>query len=236
MLKWQALRLKVTLPFFIIMQIMVGIGSILGFSYIIPNIDSSTALYIATGGTSLTLISVGLVLVPEMIAEDKEKGIFEYLWSLPISRLLFLLADLTIWTISTIPGVILALITGSLYYNFKLEINPLLVPSFLLVTTTATVVGYAIAHISPKSQYTFLICNILIYSLFLFSPINYPIERLPGFLILIHKFLPIKYMADLIRGNLTNIESGNMLTAFLVVSSWCIACFYITYKIVTRRK
>ncbi|MCX7747714.1 MAG: ABC transporter permease [Clostridia bacterium] len=236
MIRWQSLRMKVILPFFVIIQIMVGIGTIIGFSYIIPNIDVSTALFIATGGPALTLMAIGLVLVPEMIAEDKEKGIFEYLWSLPISRLVFLLADLTIWTLATLPGVVLSLLVGSLYYEFQMNISILIVPAFLLVAATSIVIGYAVAYASPKAQITFLICNVVIYSLFLFSPINYPIERLPSVLIAVHRILPIKYMADLIRGNLTNLPVGNIGIAFVIVLGWFILCFFITYKIISRRR
>jgi ABC-2 type transport system permease protein len=228
--------MKVMLPHFVLMQVMVGVGSTIGFSFIIPDINRESALFISTGGAALSLISIGLVLIPEMIAEDKEKGIFEYLWSLPISKPIFLMADLTVWTILTLPGVILSLITGVLYYKFTLDVSILIIPAFILVILTSTIIGYTIAHASPKGKLTILISNILIYSLFLFSPVSYPIERLPGFLIILHKILPIKYMSDLIRGNLTDIPVESMNISFLVVFIWCVVCFGATYKIITHRK
>lgn len=233
-LKLQALRMKVILPFFSILQIMVGVGMIIGLGYFIPDIDKNLALFIVSGGPAITIMTVGMTLVPQIIAEDKDKGVFDFFWSLPIHKSTLLIADIIIWTSATLPGVILSIVVGSVYYNFTVIPNITLIPSYFLVAITSTLVGYAIAYASPNMKITNLIANFLIFSLFLFSPIIYPINRLPQFLQFLHKVLPIKYMADLLRGGLTNTQL-NMELAFLIVTGWFFICSIILFILMSKK-
>ena len=114
-----------------------------------------------------------------MVAQAKSGGMLDYMRSFPVPRMAYLAADLTIWLLSTLPGVILALVVGSLRYDFELQFSPLIVPAFILVVLMATSVGYAIALLLPKAELVSVLTNLIIFSLFLFSPINFPIERLP---------------------------------------------------------
>ena len=94
LLKWQLLKLRIVVPLFALVQIMMGIGFIVGLGFFVPDIDPSTALFFVTGAPTLITVTVGLVLVPQLIAEDKSSGSLTYIWSLPISRITYLLADL----------------------------------------------------------------------------------------------------------------------------------------------
>jgi ABC-2 type transport system permease protein len=172
MVRWQGLRFKTVLPFAVVGQFFTGIGTVIGLGYMMPNIDPDSAMFLVTGAPTLTLITLGLVLVPQMVSQAKADGIFDYLWSLPMPRLAFLAADLTIWLVATLPGVILSLVVGSARYDFQLDLDPLAAPAFVLVVLTATNVGYAIAHLSPKPELVGVLTNLIIFCLFLFSPIG----------------------------------------------------------------
>ncbi len=236
MVRWQALRFKPVLPLVIIVQVFIGVGGVIGLGYMYPNIDPKSALYLATGAPTLTLIALGMSIMPQMLAEAKSQGAFEYMWSLPIPRLAFLTADLTIWLVAVLPGVIGGLWVGSHQYHFELSINPLVVLAIILVALTSTVVGYTLAQLSPKAELTVVITNFITFCLFLFSPINFPVERLPEWLADLHQFLPIKYSADVIRGTLTTGYSENLTLSFSILVLWLIAGFGVTYLLITRRR
>ena len=236
LLKWQLLRLRVIIPLFAVIQIMIGVGFIVGLGFIVPEIDRPTALFFVTGAPTLISIMVGMVLVPQLIAEDKSAGSLTYIWSLPISRITYLFADLTVWFFSTLPGVTLALIVGSWYYGFSLSISWMIVLAMLLVSITASCLGYAIAHFITKPQIISMITQLLVFGLFLFSPINYPLERLPNWLQRIHTILPFTYMADLVRGSLTEYEIISPAKAWLIVSTWMVVSFVSVSVVLQRRK
>lgn len=235
LLRWQGLKFKTILPFVIIAQFFTGIGTVIGLGYLMPGIDSHTAMFLVTGGPTLSLITLGLVMVPQMVAQAKSGGMLDYMLSFPIPRMAYLAADLTIWLLSTLPGVILALVVGSLRYDFELRFSLLIVPAFTLVVLMATSVGYAIALLSPKAELVNVLTNLIIFSLFLFSPINFPVERLPGWLATIHRFLPVKYAADAVRGALVPGYSDGLGLALVVLGVWCLAGLAINYLVATRR-
>lgn len=236
LLRWQALRMKPIIPMAMVGQLFTGVGTVIGLGFFLPEIDPMSALFLATGAPTLTLVTLGLVLVPQMVADAKAKGSFDYMWSLPIPRLAFLAADLTIWILVVLPGVFLALLVGALRYDFTLSVSPLAVPAFLLVILMATGIGYAIAHLSPRAELVTVITNFIIFCLFLFSPINFPVERLPNWLATIHKALPVKYAADAVRGTLTDLPIEGLGQAFLVLALWCLFGLGLTYVVVTRRR
>jgi ABC-2 type transport system permease protein len=80
-----------------------------------------------------------------------------------------------------------------------------------------------------------VLTQILVFAIMIFSPVVYPTEQLPGWISAVHSVLPIKYMADLSRGTLTNLDV-NLPLAFAVVGVWCLVGFGITLLVVRRRQ
>ncbi len=236
LLRWQALRMKPALPFVVVAQFFTGLGTVIGFGYIMPEIDSVSAGFLVTGAATLSLTTLGLVLVPQFVAAAKAEGSFEYMWSLPIPRMAYLTADLTIWMAATLPGVIVALIVGSLKYDFTLQFNPLAIPVLLLIVLTATSVGQAIALVSPKPELVNVLTNLIIFGMFLFSPINFPVERLPDWLATIHRVLPVMYAADAVRATLIPDYANDLQLALVVLAIWCALGLVTNYLVATHRR
>ena len=235
MLQWQALSQKPILPLEMAIEVMVAVGITIGLGFFYPQIDPTTAKFLTTGAPTLILLSMGVVVVPQIVAMSRTEGTFDYIWYLPVPRMVYLAADATIWVLVTLPGVVLALVVGALYYDFGLEVSPLVVPAFLLVALTGIFIGYAIAHAAPKPEIAQLATQIIVFAIMLFSPVVYPIEQLPGWLATLHRGLPITYMADLSRGTLTDLDV-NLGLAFIVVGAWCVVGFVVTYALVRRRR
>lgn len=235
LLTWQFLRYRQLFVMSMVIQLALGLGIVYGLAFLIPHIDSETALFLSTGAPTLGLLILGLAVVPQEIAQDKLTGSYDYLSSLPVPRLASLSANMTYWLTIQIPGTILALVAASLRFDFQLDISPLVVPAFLLVALTGASVGYAMASVL-RPEVTGIVQSFISVFILLFSPLDFPADRLPGFLQAIHAVLPIKYMADLIRWSLTGQFVDNVGLAFAVVGAWCVACLGITYRVVTRRR
>ena len=234
MLKWQALSNKPMIPLYVAVEIMIAVGFVIGIGFFYPQINSTIAKFLTTGAPTLILLMVGLVIAPQMVVMARVEGTFDYIWSLPIPRMVYLAADATIWLLITLPGVLLALIIGALYHNFTLEVSPLVVPALLLIAMTGIFVGYAFAHGAPKPQMAQVATQIIVFAMMIFSPVMYPVEQLPNWLAALHKVLPIQYMAELSRGTLTDLDV-NLGLAFSITSAWCIAGFVVTYFAIRRR-
>jgi ABC-2 type transport system permease protein len=235
MLKWQALTHKPWLALELVVQAMIAAGFIIGLSFLYPDITPTTAKFLTTGAPTIILLMTGLVIAPQMVAMARAEGIFDYIWSLPVPRMVYMAADATIWVLVSLPGVLLALVIGAAYHNFSLEISPLAVPALLLIAVTGVLIGYIIAHGVPKPQLAQLATQVIVFLIMLFSPVYYPIEQLPDWMATLHRGLPVKYMADLSRGTLTDLDV-NLGLAFGVVGAWCAVAFVAMYYIIQRRR
>jgi ABC-2 type transport system permease protein len=235
LLKWQALSQKPILALNMAVQIMIAVGFVIGLSFFYPDIAPTTAKFLTTGAPTIILLMIGLVLLPQIVGMARKEGTFDYLWSLPIPRMLYIAADATVWVAVALPGVIVALVMGAAYFDFSLSISPLVIPALLLVAISGVLLGYTLAHGAPKPEIAHVITQILIFVIMIFSPVLYPVEQLPDWLAKVHSVLPIQYMADLSRGTLTDLDIDLGL-AFIVVGAWCAVGLVATNFIIRRRQ
>ena len=235
MLKWVFLANRPWLTMNLAVQICIAVGFIFGISYFYPVITPETAKYLTTGAPALILITVGLVMVPQFVSNGRTEGTFDYIWSLPVPRMVHIAADATNMFATVLPGTALSILLGSIHFGFHLDISVLVIPAIILISMCATFVGYTMAFAVSKPMMVNVLTQILVFAVMLFSPVMFPAANLPGWLQAAHKVLPIQYMADLTRGSLTDLHV-NLGLAFLVVGGWFIASFVATNILVNRRR
>jgi ABC-2 type transport system permease protein len=234
LLRWSAIRLRYLLPMILVIQTMMSIGIVIGFAFLLPSVDPATALHLTTGAPTLALITIGMVLAPQLVAEAKTAGTFAYNRTLPVPRTAVLGADITTWLVAGTPGLLLGLLVAVLRFDLTLRVSWLVVPAMLLVALTSTTVGFAIAYAAPPPV-TNLVCQLLVFVSLMFSPINFPADRLPQWLQEIHRVLPFASMARAVRDTLTTPPEGIAVQPFLVLAAWCAAGLVITLRVMTRR-
>ena len=234
MMTWSWLSSRPWLAILGIIQVIMPLAFVIGMSFLFPDITPPVARHLITGTPTLLLLMVGLSVVPSMVAFGRIQGTYDFMLSLPVPRMLLLISDVTIILLLTLPGIILALIIGSVFHGFSLQVSPLIVPAFILISITGTFVGYALALALPRPRMTSVVTNFLVFFITFFSPVIYPPEQLPRWLAAVHRVLPIQYMANLSRGTLTDIDIDLGL-AFTVTGAWCLVCFAFCYIVMKKR-
>lgn len=235
MVKWVLLSYRPWLPLFFAVQICIAVAFIYGMSYFYPVITPDVAKYLITGAPTLILLTTGLVMVPQTVASSRTEGTFDYIWSLPVPRMAHIAADTTVMVGTTLPSIILAVILGAVRFDFSLNASLLVIPAVLLISMSGSFIGYAIAFAVPKPMMVNVITQIMVFIVMMFSPVMFPVERLPEWMRAIHMVLPIQYMADLVRGTLTDLPVKLGLS-FAVVGAWCAVCFGLTWMMVRKRQ
>ncbi len=234
LLRWNLLRNRRLLVLIMGIQIALGIGIIYGFTFLVPQVTPTVALFFATGAPTLSMILMGLTVVPQETAQARISGRFTYVTALPVPRLAPMLADVTYWLLLQLPGWVLTLLLAVAHFDLTLHVDALILPAVALVALTAAAVGYAVA-VSFPPQATTQFTQFLSIGLLLFSPINFPLDRLPGWLQDVHRALPVTYMADLIRGGLTGHYGVSRALAFGVVGAYCAAGLALSARAASRR-
>jgi ABC-2 type transport system permease protein len=234
LVRWQGLRLKGFLPLAIIVQSLFAFGIVVGYPLLFPEMDQMTMLFLATGAPAITLITMGLVALPQVVSQARLEGSLEYMRSLPVPRLAYLAADLTVWLAIVLPGVVFAVLVGVWALGLDLDVSWLIIPASLLVAVTSAAVGYAMASLLPP-MIAMLVTQVLVFGVLIFSPINFPASRLPGWLQEIHALLPVQAMGEVIRGSLASSTFPITSGSFLLLGVWCVASLGLSYRVLTRR-
>src|SRR5690625_6031636 len=123
LLRWQFLGIKPLIPLYVIAQVLLAVGIIMGFPFLIPNITDEVTIYLTTGAPTIILLSVGLVILPQGVAETKSNGTLDFMLSWPLPRLYYVLAESIIWLLMTLPGVFIALFIASIRFDITLSIT-----------------------------------------------------------------------------------------------------------------
>ncbi|TDE99042.1 ABC transporter permease [Occultella glacieicola] len=235
LLRWTFAGIGAMLPLIVVVQAMLAAGIIIGFGFIIPNIDAATALYLSTGTPTVLLLTIGFVMVPQGVSRSRTDGTFSYMRGLPIARPLLLAADLTVWLIIGLPSVAVGVMVAQLRYGIALSVDwPILVVATLLATLMATAVGYAIA-VSLPPLLAQLSTQVLVFFVLLFSPITFRVEQLPDWFQTVHDVLPVRAAADLIRAGLASDVFEASLRDLAVLTVWCAAGVAVSVRALVRR-
>lgn len=235
LLRWTLSQIGAMLPLIILVQALLAAGIIVGFGFLIPDIDTSTALFLSTGAPTVLLLVIGLVMVPQGVAQARTDGTFHYMRSMPVWRPLLLAADLTVWVIVALPSVAVAVLVAVWRYDITLSLDwPVLVSATVLVTVTGTAVGYALAVTLPP-MLAQLVSQALVFFVLLFSPITFPLTQLPPWFQSLHDWLPIRPGADLVRAGLAADSFTASGRDLLVLACWCAAGLAISLRALVRR-
>ncbi|QFG24147.1 ABC transporter permease [Actinomadura sp. WMMB 499] len=235
LLRWTIAQTGAVLPLVIVVQSLLAAGVIVGFGFLVPGIDTAAARFLSTGAPTVLLVVVGLVMVPQGVAQARAGGTFTYLRALPVPRPLLLLADVTVWLAVALPGVPVALVVAHLRYGFGYSFDwPLLAAASVLTAVTATAVGYAVAVLLPPLLAQ-LATQILVFFVLLFSPITFPAARLPEWFRSVHGLLPFQPSADLLRAGLLSDVHSASPRDLAVLLAWCAFGLAVSTRALTRR-
>jgi ABC-2 type transport system permease protein len=234
LLRWQAGRFITLIPLLVIVQALLSTGVILGLGMLVSNQDSQAAGYLATGAPTVALITVGLVVVPLQVSEAKAEGSIDFLWAMPVPRLAYLFADLTLWLLVSLPGMTLSVIMAKLRFDIPITPSLLTLPTILLVALTATSIGYAIA-VSLPPVLAQLTAQALVFVVLMFSPINYPSSRLPSWAASVHQVLPFQAMGDALRHAIAPQTFAVDSLVYPLLVLYCIVGLILTQHVMNRR-
>jgi len=234
MIQWQFRRMSSYLPLLVIVQVLLAITTVLGYGLLVGTPPPEQAVYLATGASTVTLVMVGLVMTPQMVAQARTEGSLDWMRTLPVPRAVFLGADLAIWTLIALPGMVLGIIAGSLRFGVALSLSPWLPVAALAVSLTSACVGYAIACLLPP-QVAQLMSQVLVFIVLLFSPVSYPASRLPDWLAAVHHWLPIEPMADAMRSTLVSDTFTMPVRSLVVLVVWMVAALAAVSWSLSRR-
>src|SRR3954452_6504116 len=129
LLTWDVLRRRQVLPMIVIIQVALSVGVVYGLAFLLPHVDEKSALYLSTGAPTLSMLVLGLTVVPQEVAQAKLTGRLDWFSTLPVPRLAPLASEITYWLAASLPGTVLALVVSSYRFDFGLDVSVAVVPA-----------------------------------------------------------------------------------------------------------
>jgi ABC-2 type transport system permease protein len=235
MVRWHMASLRIWLMTIVVVQILSGVGFVLGISLFFRHIPVSAALYVSTGVPVINLLIVGLVLGPQLVAQQRTAGSYDYLSTLPVSRSVTVAAWYTVCLIVSVPAVVVSLVVAQLRYDLPLHISLMIVPAVLLTSFAATMMGYALGHAVSNPMLTQVVTQALVFAVFGFAPVLYPLAQIPAWLADINWWFPFRHMAVVMRAALTSAGGSAVSTGYIVLGVWTLASVALVAWVLGRR-
>ena len=235
LMRWTLAQTGPLLPFVVVVEAIMAAGIIVGFGFLIPDIDTHSAQFLSTGAATVLLVIVGLVIIPMGVSQARASGTFAYLRSLPVPRPLLLAADLTVWLAVALPSVAVAVVVAQLRYDFSYAFDwPLLIAAAALTSLAAAALGYALAVVLPPLL-TQITTQVLVFFVMLFSPVTFPASQLPGWFETVHDWLPFRPAADLIRAGLLSDSYAVSWRDLAILVAWFVVGLVFSVRAIVRR-
>lgn len=221
--------------FLVMINVALAFGLVLGLGYIVPDINETTAIYLTTGTATQMIVTVGLVGLPQYLAQAKAEGRLEYFFTLPISREGYLLAQVTFVAMLALPAAVFAILLGAWNYDFGLSLSPWLPLAVLLATLSLAGVGVALALLSPHQMLTNAVTQLVIFYVLFFAPVLVPREQLPWLLRHAADVLPPGYAADAVRATVTDVPGTHLGRSLAVMAVYAATTLGLAALTVRRR-
>jgi ABC-2 type transport system permease protein len=236
MLRFDIAAQRGWLPMFMIQQVLFGAGMAVIYGFYIGHLSKPQALFIVSGSPALAVLTAGLIGVVTMVAERQEAGSWDFIWSLPCPRSAAVASNCTVFTLLALPGIVATLVLASWRYGVTLSVSPAAVPALLLTALVVTSVAFGMALLIPNPVVTSALVNALIFVILLYSPIVFPISRLPGWLAETQRVLPIYPVAQVLRASVTSGLVSNVAAWYAVLAGWTAVSWAAVGWVVGRRR
>ena len=230
----QANRLGGTLIFYALQQIIISLGITTGFTFLYADIDKSTILYLATGAPTMIFVTCGLACLPMQNSTAKTEGHLNFLKTLPVNRLSIVIADTVIWLAVSLPGIIISTLSAHFIFRPGYSFSWLVIPSCLLAALTCIAIGYGFSYVL-KPETTLVVCMLCVFGALMFSPINFPMDRLPAWMQVVHNILPIDSMAQIIRSTFAGTMFSVDFVHYIKLSLWCVAGYGVVAIMINKK-
>lgn len=222
MTRWHLAGLRMWVALMVVIQVMTGAGFVLGIALFFRHIPATAALFVCTGVPVINLVLIGLVLGPQLVAQQKLQQSYDYLRSMPAPQTAAAAAWYTVCLLTGLPAVVASLLIAEARYGISFAVSPAILPAVLLTAFTGTMAGYGLAHAVPSPMVTQLVTQLLVFAIFGFTPILFPAWQLPHWLATLNWWFPFGHMAVIVRAGLTEGLVTGIASSYVIVAAWAV--------------
>jgi len=163
-----------------------------GFGYIDAEVPALTALIIGT---------VALLGIPIATATAREQRVLRRFRATPMQPWTYLAADVVVYFILALMGMVLLVVVGRLVYNLRFDGALLaLLAGFSLSTLAFVAVGYLIASLAATARVAQVVGNLFFFPMMFLSGAAIPLQFIPESVRRVSDWFPMTLVVKLLHG------------------------------------
>jgi len=166
-------------------------------------IRATDADYTMSGVIAISLLSAGMFSVISVFGRYRKRGVLDRFKITPLRPFTFVLGSTLTRFLVSLVSIVLILVVSRLLFRttFQIDWLPFLV-SILSSTLGMMALGLFLTLLFRNPETADAAASILMVIVVFFAGIYFPLSFLPDYLRVISIFLPVKYVAELIRHSL----------------------------------
>jgi ABC-2 type transport system permease protein len=165
--------------------------------------NATGAMDVSLPGYSVALVigSAAFMGLPIELAARRQNGVLRRFRATPLSAAAVLGSQLVVNVVVAALGIAVLLVVGSVAWGVRLPVDPLLlVPAFLLCSTSQMALGLVIASAVRTVKAALAVCMAVFYPMMFLSGGTIPMQFMPAALQRVSGWLPMSWGVQLLRG------------------------------------
>jgi ABC-2 type transport system permease protein len=205
----------------------------MGFAFIAGAVGAAgsteKAIYLVGGNMALSITSGPMSFLINKIGWGRQRKEFDYWIALPVSKLLLILALISVALVFALPGLMGVYVFTSLLFGLSFSGTWALIPLIPLAVLPVAGIGALVGVCARDGQVANVLSQIMLVFVSVLSPVLLPLESLPVPLRIISQFMPTTYVADAFRAMLGGYPGTNLALDILILALFAAVVLTITY-------
>lgn len=181
--------------------------------------------------STIAICAGGLMGLPLVVSDYRNRKILKRYQVTPISPVMILLVQVTIYILYSLVSLLLISIVATLFFDFQM-IGSFwkFFLSFILVMLSMFSIGMMVGGIAPNTKIASTVASVLYFPMLIFSGATLPYEVMPGSLQKIADLLPLTQGIKLLKGTSLNLPIENVMFPILLMMTISVVCMAIAIR------
>lgn len=192
---------------------------------------SYTSFELAFGAmTSIGILASGVMGLPLVLSEYRDKKILKRYRCTPISPRFLLLVQIAKYAIYSVASLVLVTVVA-LCFGYRMDGNVFaFLGAYILLLLALYSIGMFVASIAPTAQSAGLICCFLYFPMLILSGATLPYEIMSRWLQITADFMPLTQGINLLKNVSLSQPIGTMIIPLIVLPAITIICTALSLK------
>lgn len=181
--------------------------------------------------STIAICAGGVMGLPLVISDYRNKKILKRFKVTPVSPVMILIVQVTIYMLYSIASLILVYAVAALFFHFSFTGSLLrFLGAYLLVMLSMFSIGMMVGGVSPDMKTASVIASILYFPMMIFSGATLPYEVMPAAMQQAVDFMPLTQGIKLLKAASLGLPSADVLFSIICILILAVVCIAISIR------